>query len=166
MALETNRRNFLLGVAAGSAAAALVAVPLSVSPAEADTSNYAELLRRALRKRGVKIAPRDDLKDARIGAEALGPDNIKRPMTQLHVDAEEAAFDYNAEACVDALADVVATRGRYIQFGRLWVPPHGKGTIKSVGHRHDQVLAREITMYEIASDKLMTRLDVLFAVIA
>jgi hypothetical protein len=156
-----NRRGFIAGVAA----APLVAWSLPSFAAEQSTDNLAEMLHRALAKRGVSILPIDETTiadGARIGAmPANGGYWIQR-----HVDY---CGNVDEAKCMDALAKNLAQTSRQMRFGHLWIPSNQVSYARRDVYR--DVTARKIVCNVLEMDvdgllveRVTTRIDALFAI--
>jgi hypothetical protein len=72
-------------------------------------------------------------------------------------------FELSEDEAFDKLADKLGEFGK-VQFHLLWLPV-SRGLEYCTAHIHDNVIMRVIEFYEIRSDEILTRYDILVSAI-
>lgn len=161
--MKTNRREFIICVAA-----AAVVVP-SIAKAMPDEGialrNWASMIEDYLRERRIDITPMYFAKEGcRIGEFGM--------TYQKHLDVMSSPPSYPfapslAENHIQMLAKSILRQARWfrrsrMQFSNLWMPSAGPEVIDTAQYQSKRVHMRELTTYDIMSDSMMKRLDVLY----
>ena len=152
-----NRREVFIG---GGLVGAAALMPLQAFSAIADLAkpveggNWAQMLEGALAQRNVRIdRPMSILPGAKL------TDFGGLPIWQKYISFPKA--DRLGWGPIANLADTIADVGSRVKFIPLWPPNRGVIDASIITGR--KVIGRSLDCYEIMSDSIITRFDVLFA---